>query len=411
MRTYKILVALLAAMVGSAFAIAQNQTMTPYSRYGYGMLNDHATSAQRAMGGVGYAMNNGRQINVMNPASYAAIDSLTFLFDMGGDLTGLFTTEGSKKHKQLSGGFDYLTMQVPLAKWLGASAGILPFSSTGYSFSQSIDNATIDRVGNGNISELYLGLGVKPFNNAFIGANATYMFGSTLNDVYATTTSGSVSLYERYIKVRDINFTFGLQYRINVGTASRITLGLVYTPEKNLHGDTYGIYYASASEVDTVGYTKLNGKYSLPATYGGGLSYAWDDKLIIEGDFTYQPWKNAKFAQIESFEKSEFDNRWKAALGVQYIPSPRGSYAQRIRYRAGLYANHDYLMVRGNNVREYGATIGLGLPIPNFKTMINIGFEYKHRQAYPAALVKEDYINLTVGINFNEVWFRTSKLR
>ena len=36
------------------------------------------------MGGIGYAMSSGRQINVMwNPASYACIDSLTFLFDMG----------------------------------------------------------------------------------------------------------------------------------------------------------------------------------------------------------------------------------------------------------------------------------------------------------------------------------------
>ena len=53
--------------------------MTPYSKYGYGILNDQATSAQRSMGGVGYAMASGRQVNVMNPASYAAIDSITFL--------------------------------------------------------------------------------------------------------------------------------------------------------------------------------------------------------------------------------------------------------------------------------------------------------------------------------------------
>ena len=81
---------LLAAVVlmGAAFgAAAQNSTMTPYSRYGYGQLSDNASSMQRSMGGVGYAMNSGRQINVMNPASYAMMDSLTFLFDMGVDFT------------------------------------------------------------------------------------------------------------------------------------------------------------------------------------------------------------------------------------------------------------------------------------------------------------------------------------
>ena len=85
------LVAILMATCSAA--VAQNGTMTPYSAYGFGVLRDHATSTQRAMGGVGYAMNSGRQINAMNPASYAAVDSLTFLFDMGIDVTALWQEE------------------------------------------------------------------------------------------------------------------------------------------------------------------------------------------------------------------------------------------------------------------------------------------------------------------------------
>ena len=77
--------------------VAQNGTMTPYSRYGYGILRDRSTSTQRSMGGVGYAMQSGRQINAMNPASYAAIDSLTFLFDLGLDLTCLWQTETTER--------------------------------------------------------------------------------------------------------------------------------------------------------------------------------------------------------------------------------------------------------------------------------------------------------------------------
>ena len=67
------------AFIASVLCLsAQNGTMTPYSSYGLGVLRDGATSMQRSMGGVGYAMNSGRQINSMNPASYAAIDTLTF---------------------------------------------------------------------------------------------------------------------------------------------------------------------------------------------------------------------------------------------------------------------------------------------------------------------------------------------
>ena len=73
MRYYKkitVLAALAVAAVGQMFA--QNQS-SPYSRYGYGLFSDYATSAQRNMGGVGVAMADGRQINVMNPASYAVV--------------------------------------------------------------------------------------------------------------------------------------------------------------------------------------------------------------------------------------------------------------------------------------------------------------------------------------------------
>ena len=123
MKISKILSALIALQLSGTLAvIAQNGTMTPYSRYGYGILKDNATAAQRNMGGVGYAMISGRQINVMNPASYAAIDSLTFLFDMGIDFTTMWqneTVDGNKlSDKQSGGGLDYITMQFPIGKFM-----------------------------------------------------------------------------------------------------------------------------------------------------------------------------------------------------------------------------------------------------------------------------------------------------
>ena len=97
-------------------AIAANaqKEMSPYSKYGYGILSDNASGSQRAMGGVGYAMNNGRQINVMNPASYAMCDSLTFLWDIGLGFTNLWSKEGETRSKAFGGGLEYITMQFPI---------------------------------------------------------------------------------------------------------------------------------------------------------------------------------------------------------------------------------------------------------------------------------------------------------
>ncbi len=401
-----------ATIITGLAAGAQNSTLTPYSRYGYGILSDNATSAQRAMGGVGYAMNSGRQINVMNPASYAAVDSLTFLFDMGVDFTSLWSKEGTTSENNFGGGLDYITMLFPVTKYMGVSLGILPYSSVGYSFGSEIDNGATTRQGSGSINQAYVGWGATPFKNFYAGFNFSYLFGNTVNDVYAYTITGSTSLFQREMKVRDWHLDIGLQYSFDIKPENRVTLGVTYSPGKSLHGETYGVYYDTNLDTkpDTVGFTKLNGLYSIPASYGAGINYQWRNRLMVEADFTYQPWKDAKYAPIENFEVTEFSNRWKIGAGVQYTPSPRGSYFQRVQYRLGGYYNHDYLMILGNNIREYGASVGFGFPVPGFKSVVNLGIEYKHRQANPNPLIKEQYLNITIGINFNEMWFRKAKI-
>ncbi len=68
-------------------------------------------------------------------------------------------------------------------------------------------------------------------------------------------------------------------------------------------------------------------------------------------------------------------------------------------------------MVENNHVRDYGVSVGLGLPAISSKTMINLGFEYHNRQATPDPLLREKYFNVTLGINFNQLWFFQNKLR
>lgn len=418
MKKYKHLAAAVAlpllAILGAINTTAQNTAMSPYTRYGYGQLSDNASSMQRQMGGVGYAMNSGRQINVMNPASYAAMDSLTFLFDMGVDFTVLQSREGDTGETQYGGGLDYITMQIPIVRGLGASIGLLPYGSVGYSFGNSITNGAIARNGSGSINQLYLGIGGSPLRGLGIGVNVAYLFGSTENALYATTDGGSTSVFQRTMRVRDWRMDIGLQYSLRIGKKDIITAGLTYAPKKDLHGDVYGIYYdtsISNAIPDTVniGDTKMNGRYSTPESWGAGLSWRRNG-LLVEGDFTFQPWSKAKFGTIENFEESKFADRYRGAIGAEFHPSARGGYFRNIRYRIGASYTRDYIMIRDNHVRDFALTCGFGLPVPGFKTLVNLGLEYRHRQATPNALIKENYFNITLGINFNEMWFQKSKI-
>lgn len=397
--------------------VSAQQTTSPYSKFGYGLLRDNATSAQRQMGGVGYAMNSGRQINVMNPASYAMIDTLTFLFDTGVSLSNVWTEDRDVHRNSTGGGLDYITMQVPIGRRMGASLGLVPYSSVGYSFGSDIDNGTSSRTGEGGLNQLYLGFSGKVLKNFSLGFNVSYLFGTTYNNVNAISNLGTTTIFTQETEVRDFHFEFGAQYSLRLNADNRLTAGLVFSPGKTLLGHTmvttaeYDANTASNVVVDTVARVSLKDRFSLPCTWGAGLNWQWRNRLMLEADFTYQPWASAKFPKLDNFISTRFQDRWKIALGAQYTHNPRGNYLQRIAFRAGAFYSRDYITVNNNSVRDWGVSLGFGLPAPGQKTMINLGVEYRKRQAHPNPMLKESYLNVTLGVNFNETWFWKNKIR
>ena len=398
--------------MGCGAAQAQIVT-TPYSKMGYGMLNDNVSSIQRSMGGVGYAMEGGRIINVMNPASYADVDSLTFLWDVGFDLSNLWSKENGKQGYNFGAGLDYLTGHFKVSKGLGASFGLLPYSSVGYAYGGDIVGGSESRSGNGGLNQLYLGVGYEPVKNLSVGLNIAYLFGTTLNTTLIS--SNSSSYFTRNMKVRDWNTQVGIQYSLPLfKNRDRLTVGATFQPKKSYHGHTWGTRYDTQdSKVDTIGYTSMKGNYEQPYSIGVGVSYMLNHRLTIEADYTFQKWSSAKYTPIGGIEaqNTKFDDRWKLALGMQYTPNKRGSYFGAMSFRAGAFFNHDYMLFDQSHLRDYGLSVGVGLPAPGSKTTINLGVEWRHREATPVSLISENYLNITIGVNFNELWFWKSRIR
>lgn len=413
MKNYRYFFATLMLAIAGAFQASAQVTETPYSRLGYGTLGDNATGIQRHMGGVGYAMQGGRAVNSKNPASYAATDSLTFIWDVGVDVSQVWSKEGDTKGNAFSGGLDYLSGVFRIAKNVGGSFGFIPYSSVSYSFNSDLANGSESRSGNGSISELYLGGAWSPVKGLSVGANFSYMFGTLEHSTAIVGTSTSV--FYRMMEVRDWNVHIGAQYAIDINRKNRVVLSATYTPKKTFRGNTIGTFYDAANDtkIDTAFQCNMKGNYDQPNTYGVGVSYNHGTKLFAEVDFTYQDWANAKYTPMTGFEpvKVKFDNRWKVSGGLQFIPDDRGNYLKRINYRLGAFYNHDYLNVLGNNVRDYGVTCGFGFPALGSKSLVNLGFEWKHRVSSPTCLIKEDYLNITFSVTFNEMWFWKNKIR
>ena len=78
-------------------AVAQSGINSPYSRYGVGLLSDHSTGVTKSMGGIGAGFRQNDAMNLKNPASYSAVDSLTFIADLGFALqNGNYSENGIK---------------------------------------------------------------------------------------------------------------------------------------------------------------------------------------------------------------------------------------------------------------------------------------------------------------------------
>ena len=418
-------VVIISVLIFTQLAVwAQNNTNSPYTRFGYGELADRSFGAGRAMGGVGIGLRSSKQINPLNPASYSCMDSLTFLFDFGVSGQVSWFDDGNTKQHQMNGNVEYIAMQFPITRRLAVSIGLLPFSHVGYEFGGTKSEAGLTWAetftGSGSLSEMYGGLSFDIWKKRLaVGANFGFLFGNFSHErnlIFASANADDVQKYRRY-DVRDFLMDFGVQYTHPLSKEERVTVGVTYSPGQKLNTTLYDIQLVGSgtSSSYTVNDTIKNYRYDLPNSFGFGLSYVKDNKLTVAADLKYENWEDCYFDN----EKGLFKNRMRIALGGEYIPAYRNrNYFGRINYRAGFHYSNSYLRVgrseensyKGHGYNEYGASIGLGLPLIDNRSYVNLSFEYVKIHPEIQTMIDEQYFRFTVNYSFNELWFFKRKV-
>ena len=411
------LCALLLTMV-TGMAIAQNNTNSPYTRYGYGDLSDQGFGNSKAMGGIAFGLRDGAQINPLNPASYTAIDSLTFIFEGGVSLQNMNVNNGGVKLNAKNSSFDYLAMQFRLHPRIAMSVGLLPFSSVGYNVSDSKFangvSQTRSFTGDGGLHQLYAGLGVKVLKKLSVGVNASYFWGDITRSttVLYPETSGSTSYIEQKgISISDYKLDFGAQYTLDFDKKHSMTIGAVFSPKHKLNND-----YTVVTQNSTTVSNSFDATFELPNMFGIGLTYNYDKRLTVGLDYSLQQWSKAKFAinAVDNERVSEdFDetytycDRHKISMGAEYIPNLIGrSYLAHIKYRLGAYYTTPYYKINGEKAsREYGVTAGFGLPVPRSRSILSISGQFVRVKGLETNMVNENIFRVSIGLTFNERWF------
>lgn len=415
MKLFKLLTILLFAQLALP-AVAENGLNSPYTRYGFGQLVGMETGTNKGMGGTGIGVLNSNQINMLNPASYAAVDTLTFLLDVGMSLSNTNFSEGKVRMNSGSATFDHVVMQFRLVPRLGMTIGLTPFSNIGYDFGETVtvfddEESTIIATnrynGVGGLRQVTVGLGYMPVKGLAGGANLSYVYGEIYHYIYNMYSEATISSRTKQYRsdVTTYNADFGLQYQATMGK-SKLTFGATYQLGHAIDDKAYVIQ--TMEEVnDTI---SAHSSLSMPSTYGAGISYVYDDRLTIAADYSLQ-----RYGDVDFFGEKGVD-RHRTSIGVEYIPEHlTRKLFRRARYRAGLhYATAHYTIGGKPGPIEYGAIVGIGLPIMNRwngKSIINISGQYIHMRPNIPGMIAENALRLNIGLSLNETWFNKWKVQ
>ena len=137
-----ILVSLLLTFIISSPLFGQFNTYSPYTRFALGDLTKPGIAQNLGMGGTGLAIHENNRINYVNPAAFSALDSTSVYFDVGlNTYSNRYETE-NYSNTWWNMNLHHVTFASSMGKYLGFSAGIIPYSSIGYNIKQEYDDYT-----------------------------------------------------------------------------------------------------------------------------------------------------------------------------------------------------------------------------------------------------------------------------
>lgn len=417
----KILIALLCVIAQGA--IAQKGTISPYSYFGIGDQRDNGTVENQMMGGLSlYA--DSIHINLTNPAAYSKLRLTTYTAGISHKEYRLkdFTQEQKTSITNL----DYLSIGFPVAPKVGAGFGLMPYSSVGYSLNDITTNSNGAEVtniftGDGGVNRIYASIGFEPIKNLSLGVTASYNFGTldyeriqSVEDVQFGT------IDRRESKINGYDFNYSLNYTPTIKEKYTLFTSIVVNTQGNLvakNTQTLGSFsLVSGRDIEVVDVNLdannlRNTEIKIPTKATLGLGFGEDKKWFLGAEYSFQ-----KFSDFENqflgIQNVTYDDASSFAFGGYWVPDYRSlsGYFKRITYRAGLRYDMSGMTVNGKEINDFGITFGLGMPLGNSFSNLNLGFELGRRGTTDANLVEESYLKINVGLSLNDKWFQKRKI-
>lgn len=416
---------------------AQEGTASPYSFYGIGSLKMKGTVENASMGGLSIYTDS-IHVNLKNPTAYVSPylkmyneESRPVKFSVGASHTSLNLKSSSAEEKTTTTTFDYLTLAVPISKKMGMGFGLLPYTAVGYQLESNNDNGDVANrySGEGGVNKVFLGFGYAITDKLKAGIDVSYNFGNIQNNVIELIYDENNEPIQYQTKEENrsdlsgMSVNLALNYKTMISDKLELTAGLTYSPKSTLvsqnqrtfativyDSSTGSEYEVESIEADLESENLEETDLTLPSQFSFGLGLGQPRKWFAGIEYTNQ--STSEFSNpIFSIDNTTFVDASRLSLGGFYLPDYNSfsSYWKRAVYRAGLRFEHTGLKINGEDIREFGMSFGVGLPIGGTFSNANVGFEFGKRGTTSQNLIQENFFSLKLSLSLNDRWFQKLK--
>lgn len=429
-------------ILASLPSLGQTGGLSPYSRFGIGILEVPGGVTHAGMGRMTTPVWDAYSINFSNPATYSSLFRTTF--QVGGQGT-LLNASDSSNSQSLNGSriseFGFVFKKQG-SRWAFA-LGLVPYSSVNYAISQSSSMDSIGDIlytydGDGGLNKAIAGVSrafrlSKPDKGSkahrlSVGANLSYYFGAlhqTRKVIFSDVNYYNTRI-NTFTNIYDLNADLGLHYLLPLSEekaedkllrSNNLIAALTYSLGNNLNARytelTESFYYFSQVEVllDTASYIEeVNGSMRLPERTAFGLAYLHTNKeqgyTLIGIDYKSQDWSKYSVNFGDTQVNDNLQKSSTLSVGFEMIPRTvenSKNFFQRNTYRLGFRNTQTYLLLKNQQISEQAFSAGFSIPLiaSRSTSKMNFAIEYGSGGTTENNLIKEQFVNIWLGFSFS----------
>jgi hypothetical protein len=303
-------------------------------------------------------------------------------------------------------------LAVKINKRWASGIGIKQFSSINYAFngSKSVEGTTNTYItsytGDGGLNEYYWNNAVAIDKHFSLGLRTSIIAGAiNQTETISDDALQSVITTKQQDYFGQLRLQLGALYGTKLNKKWDLSLGARFAPKTKMVSERTLTVTENGTALVEDEFLK-NDRFYLPNTFAGGFALKKNNNTTFAFDYTYEDWSslNIKAQGWQLVSSHRFSGGIEFSKQL-YIANQR---VERRYFQLGAFLNNSYLQVRNQPITEYGFTAGMGGFI-NSSLLYNIGIEAGSRGTTQAKLIKENYVQLTIGFSFRDFLFSKGK--